>query len=438
MTRAPRPLLGLALLGLFACQNNEAPGGPGVGGAGGATGGRGGAGGRGSGGSGGTSGSGGDAGGGGSSVTGGSGGTGSGGTGVDAAPGDTGTTEGGSGDGSVGDGAPGANLLDNPTAAPPASLKDVGLFPAFPDMTQVDPRAFYFEPRYPLYSNGLSKQRYAVLPAGQKINTGKRDAWDYPVGTLFFKTFFQEPAAAGGKQRPVETRLVRRKATTGEPQQQWEFFIWQWNDAGTDATLPTEVEFRNGIPKMVRIGGRTITHNIPKRSACWNCHIANKSTIIGFDELRLNSTLTGKTMTQLDEVIGKGWLTAAPPKPWVSISDANTTQRQVLEYFHANCAHCHNDEEPLEPGARYNLLDLRWDKALASTIGVRTMTVGTADGIRVVPRQPVQSILFLALEGMMNSAMNAEVKLMPPVGVEVPDPAAIDLFRRWIMALPPR
>jgi hypothetical protein len=444
MTRALSPLLALALFGSLACQNNDSPGGGGTGGTPtGGTGARGGTGGRGGGtggsagtggtaGSGGSAGSGGTAGAGGSAGAGGTGGSaGSGGAaGTDAAPGDGGASDGG------GDGAPGASLLDNPTAAPPASLKDVGLFPAFPDMTQVNPRAFYFEPKYPLYSNGLSKKRYAVLPAGQKIDTSKRDAWDYPVGTLFFKTFFHEAATTGGQPRPVETRLIRRKATTGEPQQQWEFFVWQWTSDGTNATLPTEVEFRNGIPKTVRIGGRDSMHTIPKRSACWNCHIANKSTVIGFDELRLNSTLPGKTQTQLDEVIGKSWLTAAPPKPWFTITDANPTQRQVLEYFHANCAHCHNGEPPLEPGARYDLLDLRWDKALAATIGIRTMTVGTADGVRVVRGQPVQSILFLALEGMMNSAMNPEVKLMPPVGVEVPDQAAITLFRNWITSLP--
>ena len=96
------------------------------------------------------------------------------------------------------------------------NLKDVGLFPAFPDMTQVHPRAVGFKPRHELWSNGLGKARFAILPDGQKINSSTRDAWDFPIGTLFFKTFFQDPGA-GGKQRPVETRLIRRKATTGLP-----------------------------------------------------------------------------------------------------------------------------------------------------------------------------------------------------------------------------
>jgi hypothetical protein len=74
---------------------------------------------------------------------------------------------------------------------------------------------------------------------------------------------------------------------------------------------------------------------------------------------------------------------------------------------------------------------------MADTIGKPTMTVGTAVGTRIVPGRPVQSILFLAVEGPMNSAMNAQVKIMPPVGVNVTDKAAIAALRQWITALPP-
>ena len=92
----------------------------------------------------------------------------------------------------------------------------------------------------------------------------------------------------------------------------------------------------------------------------------------------------------------------------------------------------------LEPGARYPALDLRQDKFMGIAISKPTMTVGTAVGTRIVPGRPGRSILFLAVEGPMNSAMNAQVKIMPPVGVNVTDPAAIARLRQWIMALPPR
>jgi hypothetical protein len=344
----------------------------------------------------------------------------------------------GSSDAAPGDGTFGVSVLDQPLGPLPTSLRDVGLFPRFPDLTAADPRALYFEPRHQLYSNRLTKQRYAVLPRGEKINTTTRDAWDFPVGTLFFKTFFQDPGP-GNRSRPVETRIIRRVSVSGLPQQQWEFGVWHWNDEGTDATLVVDPQFRNDIAKTVTAGGQMGSHNIPKRSGCWNCHVASASTIIGFDELRLNHTLAGKQQTQLDEVIARGWLSAVPAQPHAQVSDPSMMQRQVLEYLHGNCAHCHNGEQQLrEPGLRYPLLDLRWNRALASTIGIRTMTNATAQGFRIVRGRPTESVLFLAVEGSMNSAMNTEVKPMPPVGVQEPDRAAISLLRQWIGSLPPR
>jgi hypothetical protein len=64
-------------------------------------------------------------------------------------------------------------------------------------------------------------------------------------------------------------------------------------------------------------------------------------------------------------VIARGWLTQARPAPFLVIADANPLQRQVKEWIHGNCAHCHNGEPVLEPGARYPQLDLRWDKFMA-------------------------------------------------------------------------
>ena len=63
-----------------------------------------------------------------------------------------------------------ASLIESPLGTPPQELKDVGLFPAFPDMTQVHPRAVGFKPRHELWSNGLGKARFGILPDGQKIN----------------------------------------------------------------------------------------------------------------------------------------------------------------------------------------------------------------------------------------------------------------------------
>jgi hypothetical protein len=327
------------------------------------------------------------------------------------------------------------SLFDNPLAAPPADLKDVGLFTSFPDVTKVDPRAFYFEPRYPLYSNGLDKARYAVIPQGKKIDTTVRDSWDFPVGSLLFKTFSYKDPAAGGASKPVETRLVRRVADTGNPEIQWEFYVWEWNAEGTAATL---LDGRRRTPRQVPVGGQTITHNIPRRGDCWSCHIANKSPVIGFDELRLNHTVAMAPQTLLAQVIAKGWLSNPPAAPFREVTGGrNPLEKQVLEYATANCVHCHNGvTEPREPGQRYPALDLTPARLVPSTVNQMTMTTGTAAGTRIVPGNLMNSILLLALKAVDDPAANMDVKPMPLVGVDRADPVAIDLFQRWIMALP--
>jgi cytochrome c553 len=344
--------------------------------------------------------------------------------------GDTGT-----GDTGTSDGGPVTSLLDNPTGPMPKDLKDVGLFTAYPALTTVDARAFAFEPRYPLWSNGLEKARYAVLPKGKQIDTTMRDAWEFPVGTLMFKTFsFKDPAMAG-KLRPVETRVIRRVADTGLFEDQWDFQVYQWNDAGTGATL---ADIKKVIPRQVTVDGETFTHNIPSIKMCWNCHIANKAPVIGFDELRLNWKPGSATTTLLDQVVAKQWLTKPPVAPLLEVTGGRTPlETSVMEYLQANCAHCHNGEMPRQPGARYPMLDLRSDKLIKSTVNVMTMSVASAAGTRIVPGDPTKSILLLAMKAIADPAANTEVKPMPAVGVDRMDKKNVDMVEQWIKALKP-
>jgi hypothetical protein len=362
---------------------------------------------------------------GGSSGTAGSGGGGSMASGGSAGTG--GTPSGDAGDAGMPDGGK-TTLLDNPVGDLPQDLVDVGIYTAIPSLTMTDPRAFYYEPKHALWSNGLDKSRFMILPKGAKIDTSVRDAWNFPVGTLFVKTFSYRDAM--GKVIPIETRLIRRVSDTGEVFEQWTFDVYEWNAQATGAKL---IDIKLRTARQAIVDGKTITHNIPKLADCWNCHIANKTPIIGFDELRLNSTLQGQTQVQLDKVIAGGWLSAAPVKPWAAITDPNPLQQQVFQYIQGNCVHCHNGEERLEPGARYPALDLHPDKILKNTVNVMTMTVGTASGYRIVPGDPMKSILFLGVSRQGST----EVKPMPLVGVDVVDAKAVEMLRQWITALKP-
>lgn len=341
------------------------------------------------------------------------------------------------------------NLMTNPTGTLPPNLADLGVFTAFPDVTRLHARAYAFAPKHELWSNGLAKSRFVILPANGKVDITNREAWEFPVGTLFFKTFFSVDAA--GKQTPIETRLIRKISDkvvrdpdmAGMPIDpgmtalaQWDFNVWEWNAAGTAASL---LELRQRVPRMVPVGTAMVTHNIPKRGDCWNCHVANKSIVIGFDELRLNwkSPATAAT-TLLQDVAAKGMLSAAPPAAPMVVTGRNPTETAALEYLQGNCAHCHNGEQVArEPGARYPALDLRFNNAVKATVGIMTMTVGSKSGIRIVPRDPAKSILLEAVEAIGNPNADPEVKPMPTVGVDRLDPKAAMLLRAWIAIVTP-
>ena len=80
-----------------------------------------------------------------------------------------------------------------------------------------------------------------MLPLGAQIDNAPEQPWDFPVGTLLFKTFsFFE---ASGQTRPTETRLMRRMED-GD----WDYGVWLWNEAGDDADL---LEIKKTLPVTV-------------------------------------------------------------------------------------------------------------------------------------------------------------------------------------------
>src|SRR5687768_3582906 len=47
--------------------------------------------------------------------------------------------------------------------------------------------AVVFTPRYPLWSDGMSKRRWLYLPPGTSIDKSDPDAWEFPRGTRAWK-----------------------------------------------------------------------------------------------------------------------------------------------------------------------------------------------------------------------------------------------------------
>lgn len=301
------------------------------------------------------------------------------------------------------------SLLANPLEPFPADFADVGLYPAPPQWDEVPAVAVRYEPVWPLWSNGSEKHRYLVLPEGGVIDNAQ-EPWVFPPGTLIFKTFLY-PAEDDGLV-PVETRILRLTETDG-----WEYAVYLWSADGSQAE---QLDFDLPTPVHVDLDGG-FTHTVPAELECRSCHESSFSEALGLSNLQLADALP--------ELQAAGLLAEPPPAAPERIEHASEATRQILGSWHGNCVHCHNGTDG--PSSSF---DLRYDVALQNTIDRETESSASAAGIRIVPGEPEESILFLAVSGETD---DPEVKEMPPVGVDVLDGDHIEALRRWILELPP-
>ena len=304
---------------------------------------------------------------------------------------------------------PAGSLLSEPLGELPAQLSQVGLYRDLSRLS-VSQRALAYEPGFALWSDGGDKQRLLVLPEGASIDAGDPEAYGFPVGTLLFKTFSFRTEQSPEQPVPVETRLLR---LTDEG---WGFEAYAWNESATDAEL---VDLRRAQTRSVLAeDGTAVEHAIPSRLECRQCHESAASAVLGLSELQLAKS---GDLEQLLPV-----LEPAPAEPYAALPEHGPLTTQVLGYLVGNCVNCHNGGN----GAASSF-DLRPAVALGNLIDQPTASSATADGIRVVPGSPDESVLYAAVAG----GSDIEVKDMPPVGVALRDAGAVELLKDWITAL---
>jgi DNA-binding beta-propeller fold protein YncE len=286
----------------------------------------------------------------------------------------------------------------------PGLLSELGLYPDAPRLDSTSSSVVFFEPEWPLWSNGLDKARYLSLPDGYSVETADRDEWQYPDGTRFFKTFsYNTGVGSSQRSRPVETRVIWKRAGT------WEVAAYMWKSDGTDAELI--ISDRPVAFVGVDSSGGTFGHMVPSREQCLVCHEASPAFILGFSEVQLNHALPARGEAQLVELFESGALRGPLPLTPDKVTDPNELTRMVKGYAQGNCVHCHNGGVAIDFSHR-NFLG-------------NTINVTGRDGTLVIPGDPEHSALYrLFSEGKM-----------PPLGVQLLDDEAINLIYNWIAGL---
>jgi hypothetical protein len=287
------------------------------------------------------------------------------------------------------------------TSAPlPARLSEVGVYRDVATRTAYDDLVGYV-PKHALYSDGLEKERYLYLGAGAAIDPSGA-AWVFPVGTVLVKTFLDGDV-------PVETRLIFRT----EPG--WDYAIYRWLPDASDA------ERLDGnwaeVPVTLAGGGR---HTLPSRLDCRTCHETHEA-VAGVPVLGIGSL-------QTDADLVEAGVFSAPPA-LEPVQGSTEEETAALSYFVGNCTSCHNGGDSIN-----SAFSLYPAVAAANTIEQPTESE-TGEGIRVVPGDPEQSVLYISVVEAAKPDYPGPFKVMPPLGVDIADENAELIFRNWIEGL---
>jgi uncharacterized repeat protein (TIGR03806 family) len=316
----------------------------------------------------------------------------------------------------------------------PSKLSAWQLFTGKPAELRPNERVVPYDLNSPLFSDYATKYRFVWMPPGTSAVYDSTEAFEFPVGTVFSKTFGYPDAAYQGRRRLIETRLLVHGSNG------WVTLPYVWNAAQTEAVLDVAAD-----PTMVhwtRPSGETITINyaIPNANQCKECHDKSKSAVpIGPKARNLNKDFEypeGRE-NQLTHWTRIGYLRGAPrpaemPRAavWDDASSAPLEAR-ARTYLDINCGHCHRPEGSAGTSGLY-LTSAPTDSA---HLGVCKTPVSAGQGsgdlfFDIVDGKPEASILV----HRMDSA--APKVLMPELGRTLIHREGVELIREWIRSMP--
>lgn len=310
----------------------------------------------------------------------------------------------------------------------PERLSETGLFDE--SGTTIASPLRSFSPQYPLWTDGADKERWVDLPPDASIDASDPDAWQFPVGTRFFKQF--------SFGRPLETRVMERTSDG------WRFATYVWQADGADALLAPAA----GRARAVTLPDGS-TRDIMGEHECRLCHDNGATPVLGFSGLQLSTDRDPNApharprgadevdlSTLLAEGLLVGWEHGSAPR----VEARTATERAAVGYLHGNCAGCHR------PGSAVasNGLLLQYPVAATEPGGTPpaiATTVGVASRYPM-PGRPATTAPRIAAGAPEDSVLLHRVRStspasrMPPMDSRVVDEDAVELLTRWIDEIP--
>jgi uncharacterized repeat protein (TIGR03806 family) len=230
-----------------------------------------------------------------------------------------------------------------PTAIPEfrPTLTELNIYVGDPSNLQITPYGFEYDLHSKLFTDYATKQRFFILPTGEKLAYDGDGLPVFPNNTIIVKTFYyniddRDPSLG---QKIIETRLLIKIDNL------WETGDYRWNDAQTEAlldpngsTVPVSWIDSEGEPN-------TVDYEIPTNTDCFTCHQASGSMKpIGPKMRNINFDFNGSN--QLQNLIDNNMIEGLTDPISVSLTpkwDDPTVSldRRARAYLDVNCAHCH-------------------------------------------------------------------------------------------------
>jgi uncharacterized repeat protein (TIGR03806 family) len=309
----------------------------------------------------------------------------------------------------------------------------------------------------PLFSDYAHKLRTVWMPAGSSAKYSATETFDFPVGTIFSKTFYY-PRAPGGAAavsrsanqsrdfsglgldlanvRLIETRLLVKR------ERGWEALPYVWNAEQTDAQLARTGD--EAALELVSADGarEAFTYVVPNENQCAGCHVtdlkAKRIAPIGPKARNLNRdyAYADGTQNQLTHLQKVGYLTGLPelaevPRNANWLDDSQPLEARARAYLEINCGHCHNPHGPADTTALTFDVGSPVDRHLGLCKPPVAAGRGTGNHLfDIVPGHPDDSILPFRVASREPGVM------MPEQGRGTVHLEGVALIRAWIAAMP--
>lgn len=338
--------------------------------------------------------------------------------------------------------APGAGLAQDGFAAilstkPPKMLSGFGFFEGA-GIAKPSPGIVGYDLVTPLFSDHAVKTRAVHVPAGSAAAYEPEEAFVFPVGSALIKSFafpadFREPDKA---VRLIETRVLLRQADG------WQAYAYVWNEDQTDAEL--KLAGKRLPVSFVDATGKTVSFSyaVPNKNQCKTCHSINGEVApIGPKARNLNRDHDQEDRrddgpaNQLAWWAEKGMLSGLPelarvPSAANWLDPALPVEERARTWLDVNCAHCHRPEGSASNSGLF--LTRGEESRVAMGIGKRPVAAGRGAGdaqFDIVPGHPEQSIVVRRVASTEPGVM------MPELGRNLEDGAAVELLREWILTM---